>query len=122
MKINARETKGVAILELQGDVVDVSHAGQVRDRLREFVSQGIKKAVFDLSKVTLMNSLGVGILISALTTMKSNQGELKLSGVTERIKSLLVITRLVTIFETYNNIEEALKSFKSKDSTAKEQR
>ena len=113
MKINARETKGIAIFELQGDVVDVSHAGQVRDRLREFVSKGIKKVVFDLSKVTLMNSLGVGILISGLTTMKSNQGELKLSGVTERIKSLLVITRLVTIFETYNNIEEAVKGFQT---------
>ncbi len=113
MKINAKETKGVIIFELLGDVVDVSHAGQVRDRLRGFVSKGIKKVVFDLSKVTLMNSLGVGILIAALTTMKSNQGELKLSGVTERIKSLLVITRLITIFETYNNVEEAVKGFKS---------
>src|SRR5574341_868087 len=100
MKINCRETKGVTIFELQGDVVDVSHAVEVRDKLHEFVSQGTKKVVFDLSKVTLMNSLGVGILICALTTIKSNQGELKLSGVTERIKSLLVITRLITIFET----------------------
>lgn len=113
MKITAKENNGIAIIELQGDVVDVSHTAQVRDKMREFVSQGIKKVIFDLSKVTLMNSLGVGILISALTTMKSNKGELKLSGVTERIKSLLVITRLITIFETFNSIEEALKSFKS---------
>ena len=113
MKIIAKESNGIAIIELQGDVVDVSHTAQVRDKIREFVSKVIKKVIFDLSKVTLMNSLGVGILISALTTMKNNKGELKLSGVTERIKSLLVITRLVTIFETYNSIEEALKSFKS---------
>ncbi len=113
MKLIAKESNGIAIMELQGDVVDVSHTTQVRDKMREFVSKGIKKVIFDLSKVTLMNSLGVGILISALTTMKSNKGELKLSRVTERIKSLLVITRLVTIFETYNSIEEAVNSFKS---------
>jgi len=112
LKINVKETNGIGIVELQGDVVDVSHASQVRDKVREFVSKGIRKVIFDLSKVTLMNSLGVGILISALTTMKSNKGELKLSGVTERIKSLLVITRLVTIFETHNSLEEAVKSFK----------
>jgi len=113
MKIHTKETNGIAILELQGDVVDVSHTAQVRDKMREFVSKGIKKVIFDLSKVTLMNSLGIGILIAALTTMKSNKGELKLSGVTERIKSLLVITRLVTIFECHDSIEEAVKSFQS---------
>lgn len=113
MKINTKESNGIAIIELQGDVVDVSHTAQVRDKMREFVSKGIKKVIFDLSKVTLMNSLGIGILIAALTTMKSNKGELKLSGVTERIKSLLVITRLVTIFECHDSIEEAVKSFKS---------
>ena len=111
MKIITKETEGVLILELQGDVVDVSHTGEVRDKLREFISQGVRKVVIDVSKVTIMNSLGVGILISALTSLKSNQGELKLSRVTDRIKSLLVITRLVTIFECYDSVEEAVKSF-----------
>ena len=111
MKINTKKLDEVLVLELQGDVVDVSHAGQVRDKLREFISKGVRKVVIDVSKVTIMNSLGVGILISALTSLKNNQGELKLSRVTERIKSLLVITRLVTIFECYDSVEEAVKSF-----------
>jgi len=58
-----------------------------------------------------MNSTGLGILISGLTTLKNNGGELKLANVTDKIQSLLTITKLVTVFEAYDSTEEALKSF-----------
>ena len=58
-----------------------------------------------------MNSSGLGMLISGLTTMKKNDGFLKLAGATEKIESLLIITKLITIFESYDSVDEAVKSF-----------
>jgi anti-sigma B factor antagonist len=58
-----------------------------------------------------MNSSGLGMLIGGLTTMKKAEGNLKLANVTDKIQSLLVITKLITIFESYNSVDEAAKSF-----------
>ena len=58
-----------------------------------------------------MNSNGLGILISGLTTLRNNGGELKLARVTEKIESLLTITKLITVFDSYDSVEDALKSF-----------
>jgi anti-sigma B factor antagonist len=60
-----------------------------------------------------MNSTGLGILISCLTTLKNAGGELKLSNVTDNIKSLLTITKLVTVFDTYDSSDEAIAAMKS---------
>lgn len=58
-----------------------------------------------------MNSSGLGMLISGFTTIKNAGGSLKLANATEKINSLLVITKLITIFENFNSIDEAVKSF-----------
>ena len=58
-----------------------------------------------------MNSTGLGILISGLTTMRNNGGELKLANVTEKIQSLLTITKLITVFETFESVDQAVASF-----------
>jgi anti-sigma B factor antagonist len=61
--------------------------------------------------VEWMNSTGLGILISGLTTLRNNGGELKLACVTDKIQSLLTITKLITVFENFDTIEDAVKSF-----------
>ena len=80
-------------------------------KLHEYVSGGKKKIIIDLSKVEWMSSVGLGMLISALTTMKNNDGKLFLANVTDSIETLLTITRLVTIFKTFDSIDEAIKGF-----------
>ncbi|MGH8004856.1 MAG: STAS domain-containing protein, partial [Limisphaerales bacterium] len=70
--------------------------------------------VIDLSDVDWMNSTGLGILISGLTTMRGSGGELKLARVTDKIQSLLVITKLVTVFESHDSVEAAIGSFGKK--------
>jgi anti-sigma B factor antagonist len=80
-------------------------------KLHEYVDAGKKKIVIDLAKVEWLSSVGLGMLISALTTVKNNNGLLKLTNVTDRIQSLLTITRLITIFDTHDSIEDAVKSF-----------
>jgi anti-sigma B factor antagonist len=84
----------------------------LHDKLHDFIDQNQKKVVINLSKVEWMNSTGLGILISGLTTLRNNGGELKLACVTDKIESLLTITRLITVFENYDNIEQAVNSFR----------
>ena len=112
MKLTDRIVDDVLILEPKGKIMGGPDATLLHDKLHEFIDQNKKKVVIDLSKVEWMNSTGLGILISGLTTMKNNGGELKLAGVTEKIESLLTITKLITVFDNYDSVEQAIKSFK----------
>jgi anti-sigma B factor antagonist len=112
MKLSHREIEGVIILEPKGKIMGGPDATMLHDMLHDFIDQNKKKVVIDLSKVEWMNSTGLGILISGLTTLRNNGGELKLACVTEKIESLLTITKLITVFENYDTIEDAVKSFK----------
>lgn len=111
MKISEEIRDNVAIVRLEGKVMGGPDATMFHGKLHEFVNGGKKNVVIDLAKVEWMSSVGLGMLISALTTMKNNQGMLKLANVTKGIKSLLTITRLVTVFETHDSIDEAISSF-----------
>lgn len=112
MKLKDREIDGIMILEPKGKIMGGPDASLLQDKLYEFIEQKKKHVIVDLSQVEWMNSTGLGILISGYTTLKSNNGMLKLANVTEKIQSLLVITKLVTVFEAYDSIDEAVSSFK----------
>jgi anti-sigma B factor antagonist len=111
MKIQDEIKNGVVVIELEGKVMGGPDATMFHGKLHEYVNSGNKKVVVDLSRVEWMSSVGLGMLISALTTMKNNDGMLKLANVTENIESLLTITRLVTIFETHDTVDAAIESF-----------
>jgi anti-sigma B factor antagonist len=111
MKLTNREIKNVVVLEPKGKIMGGPDATLLHDQLHEFIDQNKKKVVIDLAKVDWMNSTGLGILISGLTTLRNNGGELKLANVTEKIQSLLTITKLITVFECYDSVEDAVASF-----------
>ena len=111
MTLKEKEQGGIVILELAGKIMGGPDATLLNEKLHELIDTGKTKVVADLSKVSWMNSSGLGILIGGLTTMRNNQGDLKLANVTERIQSLLIITKLITVFETFNSLDEAVASF-----------
>jgi len=111
MKLTSREENGVIILEPKGKIMGGPDATVLHDQLHDLINQKKKQVVIDLAKVEWMNSTGLGILISGLTTLRNNGGELKLARVTDKIESLLTITKLITVFESFDNVEEAVKSF-----------
>jgi len=111
MKINVREDKSVTILELKGNIMGGEDETTFYDQLHELIDKGRIKVVLDLSRVEWINSRGLGILISGLTTMKNNSGELKLARTSEKVESLLTMTRLITAFEHYDSVDEAVASF-----------
>lgn len=112
MRLSDRLENEVAILEPSGKIMGGPDATLLHEKLHEHIEKGVKKVVIDLTKVDWVNSTGLGILISALTTMKNNGGQLKLANVTEKIHSLLTITKLVTVFDAHESVEDALSSFK----------
>jgi len=112
MKLTSQEIKDVVVLEPKGKIMGGPDATLLHDQLHDFIDQNKKKVVIDLGKVDWMNSTGLGILISGLTTLRNNGGELKLANVTDKIQSLLTITKLITVFECFNSVDEAVASFK----------
>ncbi len=111
MKTKVLEKYNAVIVELKGNVMGGDDSKDFNQLLHKFIDEGKKNVIVDLSDVKFMNSTGLGMLISGLTTMKRENGTLKLVNVTEKIESLLVITKLITIFESYDSIDEAVKSF-----------
>ena len=111
MELEQREQDGVVILELSGKIIGGPDASKVNDQLHELAETGKSKIVADLSQVNWMNSSGLGILISALTTVRNAGGELKVAAATEKIKNLLTITKLTNVIKLYDTIEEAIAEF-----------
>lgn len=112
MNLSQREVGDVVVLELSGKIMGGPDASLLNDKLHELIESGNSKVIADLKKVNWMNSSGLGILIGGLTTMRNNGGDLKLANVTDRIQSLLMITKLLTVFDTYETAEKAIDSFK----------
>jgi len=111
MKLSHREENGVMVIEPKGKIMGGPESTELHDLLHDLIDQGKKNVIIDLSKVDWMNSTGLGLLISGLTTLKKSGGELRLANVTDKIQSLLTITKLVTIFKSFDTVDEAVKSF-----------
>ena len=104
-----------------GDVVIVDVAGRVtlgdggdtmlKDKLRSLVQQGRRKLLLNLADVAYVDSAGLGAIVQSYTTVTHQGGSLKLLHVTKRIKDLLTITKLITVFDTYDHEGEAVTSF-----------
>jgi anti-sigma B factor antagonist len=111
MKIKTSEKYGAVVIELKGNVMGGDDTKDFNELLHKFLDEGKTHIVVDLGDVKFMNSSGLGMLIGGLTTMKKANGTLKLARVTEKIESLLIITKLVTFFDFYSTVEEAVNSF-----------
>ena len=111
MKLTTREEKGIVIFEISGKIMGGEDETLFYGTLQKMINLKKTKVVIDLAEVEWINSLGLGLLISSLTTMRNSNGELKLARIAEKVKSLLVLTRLITAFESYDSVDDALKSF-----------
>jgi anti-sigma B factor antagonist len=87
-------------------------ASMFRDTLRDLVSKGNKKLLLNLAEVSYIDSSGIGELVSGFTTVNNQGGQVKLLNLTKRVKDLLQITKLYTVFEVFDDETEAVRSFK----------
>lgn len=111
MNYNVEERYNSVVITLKGNVMGGPDGAKLHETLHELKEQGKSNVVVDLSKVKFMNSSGLGMLISAMTTMRNAGGDLRLANVADRIQSLLVITKLITVFKHFESVDDAAKSF-----------
>ena len=111
MKIKEKIENHVAILSLSGKMMGGPETQSVHDHIRSLMNDGIKNVVIDLGDVKWMNSSGMGVLMASMTTLNAQDGKLALARVTEKVKSLLIITQLIKVFTTFETVERAVSSF-----------
>ncbi|MFH1844341.1 MAG: STAS domain-containing protein [bacterium] len=111
MKIKERKRDGVAILELSGKLMGGPDADAFDETLKTLIHEGAKNIVVSLEKVNWVNSTGLGILISGYSTIKKNGGDLKLLKVSSRIENIFMVSKLFTVFDSFDDEDEAVNSF-----------
>jgi anti-sigma B factor antagonist len=111
MQIDQRAVGDVMVLDLKGRVTMGEGDELLKDKVNSLVNQGQKKIVLNLAEVPYIDSAGLGEIVRTYTTVSRQGGSLKLLNLTKRITDLLSITKLLTVFETFDSENEAVRSF-----------
>jgi anti-sigma B factor antagonist len=111
MQIDQRAVGDVVVLDLKGRITMGEGDELLKDKVNSLVNQGHKKIVLNLAEVPYIDSAGLGEIVRTYTTVSRQGGSLKLLSLTKRITDLLSITKLLTVFETFDSENEAVRSF-----------
>jgi anti-sigma B factor antagonist len=111
MKASSRSVDGVEIIKLDGKITIGAGDQQLREVISEALAKGRQNILLDLSGVTTIDSSGIGELVGSYTTVTNRGGKLKLLHLPAKLNELLHVTQLITVFEVYENEQDALKSF-----------
>lgn len=111
MSIITKIAGSVLVVSLEGELMGGPEADEFRRVIDEALSKGINQVIVDMARVGWMNSSGQGMLVGALATLRSSGGDLKLVNLSERVRRPLQLTRLDSVFEHFDSVEEAVKTF-----------
>ena len=111
MKIEIRTIDDVRILDCSGKITLGEGTMSIRNTVRDVLQSGAKKVILNLADISYIDSSGVGELVSSYTTTVNKGGKLKLVKLTNKLRELLTITKLLTVFEIYDDEKDALSSF-----------
>jgi anti-sigma B factor antagonist len=111
LNISKRQLGDITILDMNGDILFGQGNITLRCAIRRLLSEGKKKILLNFSAVNFVDSGGIGELISGLIAVNREGGQLKLLNLTQRIKYLLDITKLLTVFKTFEDEAEAISSY-----------
>ena len=113
MEISERNNGKVTVLDLSGKITLGEGDVLLKDKLYSLLNQGRKDVLLNLENVQYVDSAGLGAIVAAYTTMTRDGGSLKLANITKKMQDLLSITKLLTVFETFDSEDEALRSYKN---------
>jgi anti-sigma B factor antagonist len=111
MQIEERQVGEVMILDLKGKITLGEGDEVLKDKINSLILQNKKRILLNLADVPYIDSAGLGEIVRTYTTVSRQGGQLKLVNLTKRITDLLMITKLLTVFETFDVEQDALKSF-----------
>ena len=112
LNIRERQAGDVTILDMDGKITIGDGNVALRSAIRRLIEEGKKKILLNVGGVGYVDSSGIGELVSSYTTIQREGGQLKLLNLTQKIRDLLGITKLLTVFDYYDEESEALNSFK----------
>ena len=119
MTTSTRQVGGVTIVDIKGRIVLGKESASVRDVVLDLLSKGHKEILLNLAAVDYIDSMGLGSLVGAFTTVRKQGGELKLLNLTDKITDVMQITRLYTVFDIMNDEAVGVKSFGQSAAAAK---
>jgi anti-sigma B factor antagonist len=110
-RLSTRQVGDVAVIDVSGRITLGEGSSNLREGIRELLSRGQRKILLNLGEVSYIDSSGIGELVWGYTSVANQGGQLKLLNLTKRVKDLLQITRLYTVFDIYDDEAEAVRSF-----------
>jgi anti-sigma B factor antagonist len=111
LKMTNREVDGVAVVALDGRIVLGEESNALREKVKSLIAEGKKKVVLNMANITFIDSAGLGTLVAAHHSAKSQGAALKLAHLGAKFQEVLQITKLLTVFDVYNTEAEAVSSF-----------
>ena len=111
VKLNTRQVGDVSVIDVAGRITLGEGSSALRDQIRELVGKNQKNILLNLGEVSYIDSSGIGELVSGFTTVTNQGGQLKLLNLTKRVKDLLQITKLYTVFDVHEDEAAAVRSF-----------
>jgi anti-sigma B factor antagonist len=111
VKLSTRQAGDVAVVDISGRVTLGEGSSAIRDAMRDLTAKGNKKILLNLTAVTYLDSTGIGELVAGFTSASDAGGTVKLLGLTKHVKDVLMISRLYTVFEAFDDEAQALASF-----------
>jgi anti-anti-sigma factor len=111
MNVNMRQRDGVSILDLKGKITIGSGDVALRHAIQEVMDGGARKILINMQEVSTIDSSGIGELVSAYTTATNRGAKLKLYNLPAKVTDILTITQLITVFDVFDNEDEAVRSF-----------
>ncbi|MGP0074751.1 MAG: STAS domain-containing protein [Bryobacteraceae bacterium] len=111
VKMSSRQVGDVTVVDATGRITLGEGASVFRDMIRDLAAKGNKKILVNLADVSYIDSSGIGEMVSSFTTVTNHGGQLKLLSLTKRVKDLLQITKLYTVFEVFEDESSAVRSF-----------
>ncbi|MBV9072337.1 MAG: STAS domain-containing protein [Acidobacteria bacterium] len=110
LKLSARTVDNVRVVDCSGRIVFGDEASQLRETIKKELAEN-NRLVLNLANVSYIDSGGIGTLVSLFTTARNAGGDIKLVNLTKRVGDLLQITKLITVFESYDNEQKAINAF-----------
>jgi anti-sigma B factor antagonist len=111
VQVSIRRVNDVRVVDVSGRVTLGEGASTLRDTLRAMANEGEKKVLLNLAGLVYLDSSGIGVLVGSFASMRNQGGQLKLLNLTGRVKDLLLVTKLYTVFEIFEKEATAIESF-----------
>ena len=114
VSFQVKNTGDVCVLSPEGKIVIGDEVGALREKIKQLLDSGNKNILINLANVSYIDSTGVGALVGSFTTIRNQGGQMKLSNLIQRVRDILLVTKLLTVFDVYENETEGARSFAAK--------